>query len=165
MPRSATAAGADTLDALDRALFRVARTASALRVDAYAQGAPCDRAGLAILSSLSSLEHGERPRLSDLALALGLDLSTVSRQIRVLEEATLVVREGDPEDGRASRFAVTDRGRSVLHEVRSKRRGILGRALSSWTSADRAALSNLLQRLAEDLGPDPCSPLIRKETP
>jgi DNA-binding MarR family transcriptional regulator len=144
----------DTLASLERALFRVARTVAGLRIAFFAQGIPCDRAGLAILGILES--SGE-PRLSDLAAALGVDLSTVSRQVRHLELAGLVARRSDPADGRASRVALTGRGSAVLTEVRDKRRALLADALQAWSSADREQLSQLLGRLAEDLGPDPSS--------
>jgi DNA-binding MarR family transcriptional regulator len=142
-----------SLAALERSLFRVAKAVTGLRVGAVGDDLRVDRAGLAVLAGL---EHAGEPRLSELASRLALDPSTVSRQVRALEDAGLVDRRSDPFDGRASRFAVTPRGSAALEDVRAQRRALLKRALGGWSAGDRDTLSALLGRLAEDLGPDPC---------
>jgi len=139
------------LAALEHALFRVGRTVAGLKVAAYAADSPVDRAGVAMLSRLN--DHGGI-RLSDLAAALGLDVSTVSRQVRHLEEAGLVHRADDPEDRRAYRLSITDKGRDLLDQLRSARREMLCAALRDWSDDDRDRLTDLLTRLADDLGPD-----------
>ena len=147
---------------LERALFRVGRTVAALKVTSYAAGAPIDRAGLAALSRLSELDQ---VRLSDLAAALGLDVSTVSRQVRHLEDAGLVLRESDPDDRRAHRLSITAEGRQLLEQLRKARREMLCRALVGWSDADRARLTDLLARLADDLGPDLGAPVLAAHHP
>lgn len=89
------------------------------------------------------------PRLTDLAELLAVDLSTVSRQIRQLEESGLVRRGTDPEDGRAMALSLTDRGREVLGEFRMARRRRIAELVDGWSPRDRADLARLLTRLAE----------------
>ncbi len=136
---------------LESALSRVARTVWSLRVATYAAGAPVDRAGFALLARLADLGDA---RPSDLAAALGVDLSTVSRQARHLEDAGLLDRGTDPDDGRACRLTVNEAGRELLDDMRAGRQQLLARALSDWSPEDRDRLTDLLTRLADDLGPD-----------
>ena len=84
---------------------------AALRRLAKASGeAPkgLDRGGYWVLAKLASLAP---IRLSDLAVALELDPSTVSRHIKTLWHAGLVGRESDPDDRRAALLTPTDAGR------------------------------------------------------
>jgi len=147
MPRSKTARLAE----LEHALFRVGRTVAALKVTTYAADSPIDRAGLAMLSRLT--EHDDI-RLSDLATVMHLDVSTVSRQVRHLEDAGLLRRAGDPDDRRVYRLSITDSGRHLLDQLRTARREMLCAALRDWSDDDRDRLTDLLTRLADDLGPD-----------
>src|SRR4051812_37357119 len=74
------------------------------------------------LMLLFPLRHLGPLRVTDLAEVKKADPSTVSRQVAQLVKAGLARREADPEDGRASRVAVTDTGLSAcaqLHEARS----------------------------------------------
>ena len=49
-------------------------------------------------------------RLSDLAARMEIDASTASRHVRALEQAGLLRRSPDPDDGRAFRVELTDAG-------------------------------------------------------
>jgi len=100
---------------------------------------------------LASLEKGEPARMSDIAAVLRLDASTVSRQVRSLEEAGLVRREPDPADGRATRLLLNDEGRAELTLQRKERHAVLAAAMAEWSPEDRAALGSLLGRLADDV--------------
>ena len=62
---------------------------------------------------LKLLSHQGPMRLSALAQVLGLDASTVSRHARQLEDRGLLERTEDPDDGRASRVAVSERGQRL----------------------------------------------------
>lgn len=147
MPRTKSARLAE----LEHALFRVARTVARLRVTAYAADSPIDAAGLATLSRLTD-QHGIR--LSELATVMHLDVSTVSRQVRHLEDAGLLRRQDDPDDRRAYRLSITDDGRRLVDQLRAARREMLCHALAEWSDEDRDRLTDLLTRLAADLGPD-----------
>lgn len=100
---------------------------------------------------LGCLTLAEPARLSDLATMLRLDASTVSRQVRALEEAGLVHREPDPGDRRATRLLLSEPGRTELRLQHHERNAALAAATSSWTEVDRETLMTLLERLAADL--------------
>jgi DNA-binding MarR family transcriptional regulator len=90
-------------------------------------------------------------RLSTLAQVLSLDISTVSRQVPVLERQGWVARERDPEDQRAQLLDLTDAGRQVLTEVRRSRVEVLRRLLPDWTETDLDAFAGQLHRFNEDV--------------
>lgn len=144
------------LSELEREMYRVRRALNNLRTDV-----DIDRAGLGVLWALE--EHGEQ-RMSDVAAFLGLDLSTVSRQVRTLADEGLLARVSDPVDGRASRLSITGRGTDVLDQFRSRRRAVLSERLRGWTADDVDTLTALLGRIADDLGPDPSCLTTRRET-
>ncbi len=100
---------------------------------------------------LGCLELAEPARLSDLATMLRLDASTVSRQVRALEESGLIHREPDPADRRATRLLLSEPGRAELTLLHRERNSVLAAATSSWTEAERDTLTTLLERLAADL--------------
>jgi DNA-binding MarR family transcriptional regulator len=90
-------------------------------------------------------------RLSSLAAALDLDASTVSRQVRHLEDRGLLERTSDPDDGRASQVALSAEGRTRLEHGARRRRDFVGRLLEDWPETDREHLRTLLTRLLDEL--------------
>ena len=100
---------------------------------------------------LKLLSHQGPMRLSALAQVLGLDASTVSRHARQLEDKGLLERTGDPDDGRASRVAVSEHGGACLTQAFETRRHVIASALDGWTEDERETLRELLQRLVESL--------------
>ena len=112
-------------------------------------GVPLDRAGAVLLRLLDELGD---VRLSDLATAAAVDVSTLSRQVSVLVHQGLVARATDPLDGRASRLTLTPDGRRTLDRLAVVRRTLVAELLTGWSATDRAALAPLLDRLAADLG-------------
>ena len=71
-------------------------------------------------------------RVTDLAEAKQADPSTVSRQAAQLVKAGLVRREADPEDGRASRLAITETGLAACRKLHDAREAFLVEALGGW---------------------------------
>jgi DNA-binding MarR family transcriptional regulator len=90
-------------------------------------------------------------RATDLADHVALDLSTISRHLRGLEDAGLLTRSPDPDDRRASLLSLTDEGRVFLGDAVRARTAMLASATAGWPSADVSDLSELLARLAHDL--------------
>ena len=90
-------------------------------------------------------------RVSDLAAAMGLDVSTASRHVRQLEDGGFLARTGDPNDRRASRVRLTRRGRAALDQAMRARGTLVDRATADWPEDDRATLTTLMTRLAESL--------------
>ncbi|MDO5683506.1 MAG: MarR family transcriptional regulator [Propionibacteriaceae bacterium] len=92
-------------------------------------------------------------RNSDLAAACGLDASTVSRQVRSLEEANVVQRCPDPADGRAQIVSLSPEGQRRVAEAKARRLGIVSDRLADWSPDDVLTLATLLSRLAREIPP------------
>ena len=86
-------------------------------------------------------------RASDVVARLGLDKSTVSRQVAALVDLGLVDRAADPGDGRAQVLSTSVEGHRRLSEVRDARRARWVADLSDWATHDVATLAELLGRL------------------
>jgi DNA-binding MarR family transcriptional regulator len=86
-------------------------------------------------------------RASDLVTRLGLDKSTVSRQVATLVDLGLVDRAPDPVDGRAQVLTPSPEGSARLERIREVRRARWEADLSDWPASDVATLAGLLQRL------------------
>jgi DNA-binding MarR family transcriptional regulator len=71
-------------------------------------------------------------RVTDLAEIKRADPSTVSRQAAQLVRAGLARREADPEDGRASRLAVTEAGMVACRTLHDAREALVADVLSDW---------------------------------
>ncbi|MCA1713128.1 MAG: MarR family transcriptional regulator [Actinobacteria bacterium] len=105
-------------------------------------------------SSVALLAHLEKlgpSRLSALAGAVCLDLSTVSRQVPALERSGWVERTRDPDDARAQLVELTPEGRSVLDGVRRDRAEVLARLLPDWTDAELRHFAAQMARFNDDV--------------
>jgi DNA-binding MarR family transcriptional regulator len=100
---------------------------------------------------LANLEKLGPSRLSTLATAVCLDLSTVSRQVPALERSGWVMRTRDPEDARAQLLELTASGHELLDEVRRSRAEVLGRLLPDWTDADLRHFAAQIARFNDDV--------------
>jgi DNA-binding MarR family transcriptional regulator len=148
---------------LEQALFKAAKTL-AFRGSRDVAGGRVDRSGY---FAMVRLEQAGALRLSDLAEMLELDPSTVSRQIRGLEDLGLVARESDPSDRRASLLTLSALGRTELDEARRRRWAMFSAALADLPGPERDELARLLEHLADNLA-DPDTrrqlPLTREAT-
>ncbi|MFG1623363.1 MarR family winged helix-turn-helix transcriptional regulator [Kribbella sp. NPDC049227] len=133
------------------ALFRRSRSAS-LRL-ARRVHPDMDAAGYALISQIELGTSGGRAgvRASDVAQALGLDKSTVSRGITQLENLGLIERVGDPDDGRARLLRLTATGADSFGAMRAQRQTEFRAILERWNPTDLADLGRLLARLNADL--------------
>ncbi|WP_104526247.1 MarR family winged helix-turn-helix transcriptional regulator [Blastococcus atacamensis] len=96
---------------------------------------------------LALLQDAGPLRASDLVARLGLDKSTVSRQVSSLVELGLVDRAADPDDGRAQVLTPSREGATRLSRIRDARRARWEDDLSGWATDDVATLAGLLGRL------------------
>ena len=96
---------------------------------------------------LALLQDAGPLRASDLVARLGLDKSTVSRQVSSLVDLGLVSREADPADGRAQVLRTSPEGAARLSRIRDARRARWEADLSDWPAEDVATLGELLARL------------------
>src|SRR3954449_4463129 len=112
---------------------------------------PGDLVDYSAFPILKVLSHQGPMRLSALAHVLDLDASTVSRHARQLEDRGLLERTDDPDDRRASRVAVSERGQDCLAKVFETRRELITDSLDGLTVTERDTLRDLLTRLVANL--------------
>lgn len=93
-------------------------------------------------------------RSCDLAQAMQLDQSTVSRHLRQLTQARLVERSADPTDGRAHVVSATASGRARAERAIVDRVRDFERVLASWSDVDRDTFARLLGRFSAELEND-----------
>jgi DNA-binding MarR family transcriptional regulator len=104
------------------------------------------------LSCLTSVEKLGPVRLGDLAVNEGVAPPTLTRIVANLVELGMVDRTADPDDARAARLTITDKGRNTLQAVREERTAYLVDRLHALEPADRQhlpELADLLERLSE----------------
>lgn len=132
-------------------LFRRARSAQMLL--ARRVHPEMDAAGYALISQieLGTASGGPGVRASDVAQAIGLDKSTVSRGLTQLESLGLIERIEDPDDGRARLLRLTTAGAAGFNAMRTQRQTEFRAILARWEGPDLAALATLLSRLNADL--------------
>jgi DNA-binding MarR family transcriptional regulator len=99
---------------------------------------------------LFTLSHAGPMRLSDLAAAVHVDASTVSRQAAQLVTEQLLVRQPDPEDGRASVVALSDAGIRFVEEMIQRRRAFIDSTVADWSAEDLRTFTSLLHRFVDD---------------
>jgi DNA-binding MarR family transcriptional regulator len=107
-----------------------------------------DRSVYAVLASVDG--RGE-VSLSDLANDMLLDISTVSRQVRRLEDEGLLERAQQPADRRISMVRTTEAGSKVAKRLSHAWQSAFADALTDWTDEELRALACSLGRLSESL--------------
>lgn len=132
------------LDTLQHEVALFARRAEQTRLGGVGQVRnSMDRAAYLLLNRLDK----EGPMgVKALAASMGIDSSTVTRQVAPLVDTGLVKRTSHPEDGRAVVLQLSPRGQSRLDEVRSSRRQLMAELTDDWAPEEREAFCSLLTR-------------------
>ncbi|MEU0673151.1 MarR family transcriptional regulator [Streptomyces sp. NPDC006172] len=132
------------LDTLQHEVAVFARRAEQTRLGGVGQVRnSMDRAAYLLLNRLDS----EGPMgVKALAASMGIDSSTVTRQVAPLVDTGLVKRTSHPEDGRAVVLQLSPRGMSRLEEVRSSRRRLMAELTQDWEPEERESFCMLLTR-------------------
>ncbi|MFE0761753.1 MarR family winged helix-turn-helix transcriptional regulator [Streptomyces smyrnaeus] len=141
---SGPTSGAAVLDAMQHQLAVYARRAEQTRLGGLGQARnSMDRAAYLLLNRLDQ----EGPMgVKALAAGMGIDSSTVTRQVAPLVESGLVKRTSHPEDGRAVVLQLSPRGEARLEEVRSSRRNLMQLITKDWSEDERGTFCKLLTR-------------------
>jgi DNA-binding MarR family transcriptional regulator len=106
-------------------------------------GIDLERAATVLLVRIDELGPA---RLSDIALAAGVEISTASRPVARLVEQGYVERSTDPADGRASLLRTTSSGRDVLRRWRAARHEWLRDVLDDFDADERERFAELFDR-------------------
>ena len=130
-------------DAVVRLMMAMGR-----RFRARLDGDTVDPAQASLLYTLKV--HGSM-RLGDVAEAMKLDASTVSRHVQQLGDRGLIERELDPEDARARIIVLTRSGRAALKHTFDQRRAFVTEAMADWDDEQRERLRDDLVRLTDRL--------------
>jgi DNA-binding MarR family transcriptional regulator len=120
---------------LQRALERLARRSDIHR--------DLDRASYL---AARTLEATAPISLKDLAARLGVDASTMTRQIAVMENIGLIHRSADPDDGRVSLIELSPAGRRKMRTVQRARRERLHDLFAGWTKREQLEFGQLIGR-------------------
>lgn len=145
---SATAA-AMTDDPLlfDRLQYQVAVLARRVeQVRMGGVGDPRNSMDRAAFLLLHRLDRTGAVGVKALALAMGIDSSTVTRQVAPLVDHGLVDRVPNPDDGRAVLLELSPYGRERLQEVRTSRQELMRRLTAEWPDQDQRQFCELLTR-------------------
>lgn len=139
-----TAGDTGLLDTLQHEVAVFARRAEQTRLGGVGQVRnSMDRAAYLLLNRLDK----EGPMgVKALAASMGIDSSTVTRQVAPLVDTGLVKRTSHPEDGRAVVLQLSPRGLSRLEEVRSSRRQLMAELTQDWQPEEREVFCSLLTR-------------------
>jgi DNA-binding MarR family transcriptional regulator len=136
-------------DRIEEALVALVRRATDprgnQRINALA-GTDIERAGSVMLHRVGELQPA---RLSQLAEAAGVEVSTASRQVARLVERGYVARQDDPNDGRATVHRLTDDGRDLLQRLVAARHEWFDTLLAEFETREREQLADLLGRLVD----------------
>ncbi|QCQ90839.1 MarR family winged helix-turn-helix transcriptional regulator [Rhodococcus sp. SGAir0479] len=139
---------ADTAQALVDAIFLFGRS---LR-NALASAAD-DPIAPALVVVLVALSARGSCRQNELASALCVSQSALSRQMTELVDAGLVERHPDPDDKRAFRVQVSEKGHEVLHTTKEGRSARLRDLLGGWSQEEAAVALTTIERLTDTLTP------------
>lgn len=111
------------------------------------------RLSLSHATVLARLDREGTHSISSLAAAERIRPQSMAQTIGDLEADGLVERRPDPTDGRRSLVDMTDEGRRMLEEDRSRRQGWLTEAITSELSPEEQAVLQqavgLMRRLSE----------------
>jgi DNA-binding MarR family transcriptional regulator len=141
---------ADLERELTRFLRRSRVTSAAIAADVHPD---LDVASYTVLVTVSDLSRSKPDgvRASDVAEALRLHKSTMSRTLTMLERLGLVERRTSEQDARARDVTLTSSGRASLDAAITARRQRVAEALSRWPVDDVRELARLLATLNDDL--------------
>jgi DNA-binding MarR family transcriptional regulator len=129
-----------------RLRWAITRMARRLRQEAGTGLGPSQVAALATIERHGPLSPGEVAELER------IKRPTATRILRHLEEAGLVERVKDPEDGRGSILSITAAGRTHLRRLRERKTAYLATRLDKLDAEDRRTLeraADLLEGMLE----------------
>jgi DNA-binding MarR family transcriptional regulator len=136
-----------TSDLASRLRLAVARTARRLRQEADGGLSP------SLVAALATVERHGPLTPSRLAEIERIQRPTATRLVATLEQQGLVVREGDPLDGRSFRVRLSADGTRLIKRLRSRKNAYLAKRLRHLDEEELATLeraTEILERILEE---------------
>ncbi|TGA97933.1 MarR family transcriptional regulator [Sporolactobacillus shoreae] len=96
---------------------------------------------------LNLLQQTSPLAVRELADHFQLDVSTVSRQIKALENRHLVERRIGEHDGRVNQIFITDAGKRSVVKLKKERLMVYDSLLAGWSEEEKAVFADHLARL------------------
>jgi DNA-binding MarR family transcriptional regulator len=106
-------------------------------------GTDLDRSEYLLLRTLAAIGPAD---ICGLAAALGLDPSTVGRQVAVMAGKGLVERSPAPNDRRRSSVSPTPAGIATMNTARAERRDATADLLEGWSERDLRTLATMFTK-------------------
>lgn len=149
---AASVAGPEVIERLDRVLLALRRLVAkppAAMLPIPSLGHCVDFAKVMACLAIADSDRADGADLAvkDVATALHLEHSTVSRLLGEAEEEGLVERRADPQDRRRTAVSLTATGRSVVSDSNVLRMAVVSRVFAEWSPADLGLLVDLLERM------------------
>lgn len=107
----------------------------------------CGELTLEQFQTLRSVSLAERSSIGSLSTALRVDLSTMSRNVTLLEKQGYLARTRGAEDRRIVEVALTSKGKRALHTLRCGERDVFGDVYAELPAAERPRIIKALRAL------------------
>ena len=98
--------------------------------------------------TLAAVSTSAQPSIGSLSTLLRVDLSTMSRNVTVLERNGYLVRARSAEDGRIVQVRLTAKGKRTLHTLRCGERDVLSDVYDRLPPAERPKVLRALESLS-----------------
>jgi len=145
-------------DRFSELLSRVAREVTARQASEVC----CGDLTLEQFQTLGAVAASETSSIGSLSAGLHVDLSTMSRNVSVLERNDYLSRSRSAEDGRVVCVRLTEKGKRALRTLRCCERDVLGEVYDRLSPTQRrvvlSALESLDACLSSPNGEEACCP-------
>ncbi|MEY4270983.1 MAG: hypothetical protein RLZZ58_2199 [Pseudomonadota bacterium] len=109
---------------------------------------------------LTLIRRHEGINQGGLAELLEVEPITVGRMIDRLQEADMVERRADPQDRRAWRLHLTQRGEALMVQLRPLAEDMFVEAFEGFAASDQRAMFDLLERMRQNLARKPETAMV-----
>ena len=139
-----------TQDRFAKSLSTIARRVSKLQSTEICCGALTREQ----FETLRTIELARDPSMSALSAALRVDLSTMSRNVSVLEREKYVSRARAAEDSRIVTVMLTPKGRNALETLRCDEQDVMAKVFGKLPTARRSSIVEALESVQAALESD-----------
>lgn len=109
---------------------------------------------------LYEINRRQNPSMQQVAEALGMDITTFSRQIKTLEQKGFVQKNLDPSDRRVSILSLTDEGSKAEKVIDDRMRDYIDKILAQMTDFERDMVIKSIQLLNKTIVNSGCCCLL-----